>query len=333
MKSKLTLAIFLCLLLISCNQRKSNQIPAPEISAEALLYLETALDLIEENSIDKYTADWDMLRSTAYQLADGAQTPEETYPAIHFVLGKLGNGHSYFIEPSKVEKIKDVSYRKNQHATGKIIDGKFGYILLPGFVGMDDVANDFATEIQNIIQEIDQDEPCAWIIDLRKNRGGNMWPMLVGMGPILGEGCYGSFIDPDGEKIEWCYKNGASFEGYDIRAKVNGTAYKIHQDNIPVAVLFSNNTASSGEAIVVSFRQHPNTRSFGSSTAGYSTANERFEMGDGAWIILTVSTFADRTGELYGGKIEPDVKETLSDELPVEAEKWFLEQPSCSNEE
>ena len=56
-------------------------------------------------------------------------------------------------------------------------------------------------------------------------------------------------------------------------------------------------------------------------------------MSDGAWIVLTVSTFADRTGQLYGDKIAPDVKTEIIDEIPLEVEEWLLEQPSCKIEE
>lgn len=56
-------------------------------------------------------------------------------------------------------------------------------------------------------------------------------------------------------------------------------------------------------------------------------------MSDGAWIVVTVSTFADRNGQLYGGKIAPDVKTEIIDEVPMEVEAWLLGQPSCKIEE
>jgi C-terminal processing protease CtpA/Prc len=35
---------------------------------------------------------------------------------------------------------------------------------------------------------MDQGNLAGWIVDLRNNGGGNMWPMLTGIGSILGEG-------------------------------------------------------------------------------------------------------------------------------------------------
>lgn len=64
---------------------------------------------------------------------------------------------------------------------------------------------------------------------------------------------------------------------------------------------------------------------------GLSTANKGFELSDGAWIFLTVSVFADRTGEQYGGVIPPD--EVVGDEeLTLRtAVDWLLEQPACTD--
>jgi C-terminal processing protease CtpA/Prc len=143
----------------------------------------------------------------------------------------------------------------------------------------------------------------------------------------------GSFVDPDGEKTPWCYEDGVAYLGGEIAAQVNGNHYETTETGLPVAVLTSNITASAGEAVVVAFRGRPNTQSFGYQTAGYSTANRIFELSDGAWIVLTVSTFADRTGQLYGDKIAPDVKTELIDQMPREVEAWLLAQPACQIEE
>ena len=51
-------------------------------------------------------------------------------------------------------------------------------------------------QIQDQIKIMDHPYNIGWIVDLRGNGGGNMWPMLAGIGPILGEGIAGYFIDP-----------------------------------------------------------------------------------------------------------------------------------------
>lgn len=160
--------------------------------------------------------------------------------------------------------------------------------------------------------------------------------MLAGIGPILGEGLAGSFIDPEGQQMDWLYTKGTSRIGDEVMAQVNGDTYQLQSPNPPVAVLLGPQTASSGEAVAVAFQGRPNTRSFGWATAGLTTANNGYPMSDGATIVLTVSVFADRTGKLYGHAISPDdilsdKPDTAEDEVIVTASQWLMEQPGCAD--
>jgi carboxyl-terminal processing protease len=82
-----------------------------------------------------------------------------------------------------------------------------------------------------------------------------------------------------------------------------------------VAVLTDIGVASSGEAIAIAFRARPNTRSFGTSTCGLSTAVAQFPLNRGGRIAVMTRVMADRTMMKYGGVVEPD--ELVSD--PAEA--------------
>ena len=295
-------ALLMSLTVVACGNVTG---PATE---EAAAYLNHALDIMETWSIRRNEIEWPSFRKSVLKLAAGAETPADTYGAIGSAITLLGDGHSFFREPSSRGS------GSQTQATGQRLGSTVGYVLIPGFSGPD--PNLFATDLQAIIRDVDTVGLCGWIVDLRSNGGGNMWPMLAGIGPILGEGVVGAFIDPDGFKEEFFYENGAA--GLFFRAtrgdsleksidvRVDGTAYQLLQPSPPVAVLTGRSTASSGEAIVTAFRGRPDTRSFGVGTRGLSTANGSFPLSDGARLILTVATFADRTGQLYGGVIEPD---------------------------
>jgi C-terminal processing protease CtpA/Prc len=133
-----------------------------------------------------------------------------------------------------------------------------------------------------------------------------MWPMLAGVGPLTGEGVLGSFLAADGTRTPWMYENGEVKAGNEVLLKLPNP-YKVKNQQAPVAILVSERTASSGEAILVSFIGRPNTRIFGVPTAGLSTANQNITLVDGAQLILTTAVFADRRGKLYGKQIVPDV--------------------------
>ncbi len=89
------------------------------------------------------------------------------------------------------------------------------------------------------------------IVDLRLNTGGNMYPMISGIAPLLGNGKAGSFVDNGKILNSWFIKDG--------NLLVNDNAYITLQNNcnpgknIKIALLIGPATASSGEATAISF--------------------------------------------------------------------------------
>jgi C-terminal processing protease CtpA/Prc len=168
-----------------------------------------------------------------------------------------------------------------------------------------------------------------------------MWPMLAGIGPVLGEGEPGAFLDPDGARQRWFYEDGAS--GLDNGANrllivtVNGPPYVLRRPAPPVAVLTGPGTASSGEAMVVAFRGRPETRSFGQPTYGVPTANRGYVLSDGATMQLTVSWDQDREGVVYDAPIVPDERvdgapgDPAQDLVVAASSAWLLARPACAS--
>ena len=185
-----------------------------------------------------------------------------------------------------------------------------GYVKIGSFGGTSAQAIAFADAIQNTIKAADRADLTGWIVDLRGNGGGNMWPMIAGVGPVLGDGAIGYFIDPFGLESQWEYHDGASWLTGVALQRVT-TPYRLLKERPRVAVLTDKLVASSGEATVIAFRKRPDTRSFGTSTCGLSTANASYPLSDGAVLILTTSVMADRLHTAYGDSIPPD--ETLTD--------------------
>ena len=309
------------------------------ISAEASAYLEEALDIMQTNSLHRHTIDWETLRQKAFNMAKHAQTPADTYPAIRYALNMLGDRHSFFATPEVIAEWEGATVNDFPAPRGKLLLDKLGFIAIEGYGGVDpEQDSKYATLVQQLIRELDAQNPCGWIVDLRENTGGNMWPMLAGLGPLLGEGEAGAFVDPDGEKEIWSYRDGQALAGELVQSEVNGPAYELKSASPPVAVLTGIQTASSGEAMVVSFRGRPNTRSFGLYTAGLSTGNAGFDLSDGAMLILTGVVFADRTGQTYGDRIHPDelmdvawkLTTIMEEAIPQPAIDWLMSRPACA---
>lgn len=162
----------------------------------------------------------------------------------------------------------------------------------------------YAQEIQKAIKTEDSENVLGWIVDLRGSGGGNMWPALAGIGPILGEGIAGYFIDSNDEQTSWGYSNGAPVNNQTPMVRLLNP-YELINPNPKVAVLLDKGIASSGEAIAISFVGRDNTKSFGSPTCGLSTANSGFNLSNNATLYLTVAYMADRNKHKYGVPVAP----------------------------
>ncbi len=144
-----------------------------------------------------------------------------------------------------------------------------------------------------------------------------MWPMIAGLGALTGNGTLGSLIDANGNKDTWFNAvDGSGIDTHDGKRQILcwTPAEKAAPVKLPtiVAVLIDHGTASSGEAVAISFAGRPYSKSFGRPTHGQSTSNNGFPLEDGANLVLTTSVEADRTGRVYVDGVEPDV------ELPEE---------------
>ena len=255
-------------------------------------------------------------------MAAGARTPVATYPAIRMALSRLNDRHSGLIDPDRAQQ--SAQGVGTGTPTGERLEGNIGYLALPQAVGS---APGYAETAQRLIRELDQPPVCGWVVDLRQNTGGNMWHMLSGVGPILGEGEVGGFDDGRGQRTTWSYRDGASYNHHTAAVRVSDPYRPAHPDR-PVAVLTGPRTGSSGEAVVLSFRGRPQTRSFGEPTAGVPTANAGRQLSDGAVLNLTVSRMADRTGRAYETKLEPD--ERVPSGALEAAHAWLRAQPGCA---
>jgi len=279
--------------------------PGAGTTSTAGAYLDAMLSLMESNSINRKTIDWTAFRSRVRTEAGDARTIPELYGAIRVALGLLADNHSFYIAAD------GSSITNSQRACGARISGAvavpatIGYVSVGGFSGTAAEATAFAGAIQAAIRQADRAGLSGWIVDLRGNTGGNMWPMVAGLGPVLGEGTAGFFIDPDGVGVPWGYRDGASFAGGGELQRVSDP-YRLIRTEPRVAVLTDGVVVSSGEATAIAFKKRPNTRSFGLATCGLSTANTTYRLSDGATLFLTTAVMADRERTRYGNPVPPD---------------------------
>lgn len=216
------------------------------------------------------------------------------------------------------------------------LSGDIGYLELPtGGGATPQQQKDYATEGQSGIRQVDQQATCGWIIDLRRNEGGGIYPMLAAVGPLLGEGNVGGFVDANGNRQIWSYHNGKVYLGNQLAVTVDHP-YHLQHAMPPVAILTSDLTASAAEATLVAFQGRSHIRSFGMPTYGVPTGNNEHMLSDGAELILTSALDMDRTGRAYDAPLNPDQNvqidwaqlNTHHDPVLQAAEQW-LQSQSC----
>jgi C-terminal processing protease CtpA/Prc len=187
----------------------------------------------------------------------------------------------------------------------ELIEDDIAYISVPWIATTEpSVCTKFADSIQYLIKTFDQIGINKWIIDLRKNTGGNCWPMLAGLGPLLGNGTHGYFVSSK-ETIPINYQDGIVMQGKHARCVVSNP-YSLLSKNKTIVVLTGENTASAGEIIAIAFKGRKDVYLYGEPTAGLTTANASYSLSDGSMLVLTVCKEADRTGKIIEGKIHPD---------------------------
>jgi C-terminal processing protease CtpA/Prc len=308
-------------------------------SAVATAYLDNLIELMRTNSINRLTIDWPAFRNEVFREAGASQTIAELNRAIRLAITMLRDGHSSYRSATGTTIF--VARRSCAAAPPVPLTtpSNIATVRVTSFGGAGAAATAFANQIQEAIAAADRDDLIGWIVDLRSNGGGNMWPMIAGVGPLLGGNPVGWFVRPTGTREPWAYEGGASlYNNGPPLARISGTGYVPRDPAAPVAVLTGSRTMSAGEAVAVAFRGRPNTRSFGAPTGGMSTANESFELGDGGRLVITTSVYADRTGRRYGKAIAPDVtltaglREALSpnDAIASAARSWIESQPACA---
>jgi carboxyl-terminal processing protease len=188
--------------------------------------------------------------------------------------------------------------------SGFRLDGDIGYLELPALRPGPEAAT-YDDAVHALLDQLDAGTLRGCIVDLRRNTGGSVWPMLAGIGPLAGEGRLGAFTSATGA-ADWSYDAAAGMatsEGYEL-ARV-AVPHPLRAD-LPVAVLTGPLTTGAGEAIAVAFAGRPHSRRFGEGTRGLPTSNTQIPLADGALLLLTVTVHADRTGTRYEEVIPPD---------------------------
>ena len=270
--------------------------------------LDAAIKVVQGNALYSNRIAW-VAEKERLLTPDLHRAPaQEAHARISELLDGLGDRHS-FLQPPAVA----AEYYAGAIATHPIdrhVSDGIGLVRVPGLLGAHaEAVRKFSVELCDALVNTSPKVSYGWIVDLRRNGGGNMWPMIAGLRPLLGSGAIGAFKNSAGTVSAW------------EPGVVDGCSTDL--SSLPVAVLVGPATASSGEAVAVAFKGRANTRFFGSPTRGLSTANRPFLLPDGTMLNLTTAVFVDRTGTTYDSGVSPDVRLSKEEDPIAAAREWL----------
>ncbi|RZK36961.1 MAG: hypothetical protein EOO90_26355 [Pedobacter sp.] len=315
MRFKFWLIPIILFLLSSCKQNDEQ-------------FTRSLVKKFKENSIDRNKIDWSIFEEKVLdKLELGRDSVIVTALTLH------GQPHSFYISGNKILKGK---FKEQQRVDSckteeTILENPLtdvGYLWLRGFSGNlhdeEKYRNSGSLYINEIVDDIKRQDKAnikGWVIDLRSNTGGDMWPMLIALSPFLSDGELGYFKS-DFEEQKWSVKsNTVSADNRSQNERVyNGNLnYKIRNGKSKIAVLIGRKTASSGEAVTIALKTLKGVRFFGQRTYGFTTSNQSFLMGANESLVITTSVMTDNKRQVYPNGIAPD--EVICNDQPLK--KWF----------
>jgi C-terminal processing protease CtpA/Prc len=295
--------------------------------------LGAAISTLKAKHINREKVDWKAIEARAWAGLPSNGKPEDAYPAINTVIKVLGEKHtSLFTRDEWKAEMTDRQQGSTRPAAltppeFRMLPDHVGYVHIYAFIGNDRAVKAYEAHFRGEMAKLRTQGACRYVVDLRGNEGGNMWPMLNGVAPLLGDPPFG-FFEPGADPGEvWTVRNGEvqPVDTADInRIPANSSA----RNYPPVAVLVDRHTSSSGEFTAMAFEGRGGTRFFGQPTAGYVTGNDVFPLPDGAEIALTTSGSQDRLHRHYRERIVPDEITAPGAATDTAGQKW-LRSVSC----
>jgi len=289
------------------------------------VYMNRALHLMEKYSVHSDSIHWKEVRRKTNKKIKNADGYDETHTILKDVLYFMGDKHARLVTPIPTSQRGFLSgeQREISKIELRVLKDSVLYIKIPYYYGSKKQLGEYISGIFTFKNENISNFYSGIIVDLRGNTGGNMWPMLIALNPILGNGVCGHFVARNGDFTSWKLLNGSVYVDDNlVMASENKINFRFNTNKI--AVLLNRKTVSSGEATAIALKRMQNSKFFGSASAGYTTANSGFTLKDKARLYFSTSYFTDVNFNVYP-EVTPDyqVEDAFNRAL-----QWIHEAPN-----
>ena len=285
--------------------------------------IDTCITIMKDNAVNANAVNWAELKEHAYEKAANLKSPYEMGEVIRYLYQSINDFHgSFFYRDStfqwngKALAISDSimnQWKKRAGIKKELLDNGIGYLRIPSMMG------NSLTDYNKLAQKLN-DSLCVLlahnikgiILDLRINGGGAMFPMILGVKQLLGEGKVGSFY---GKKEETWYIKGNQFYVDTALRAVIVPKYNVDVSTMPIVILTGPGTGSSGEFLTIAFKGRKRTVLLGAETVGYVTSITGIKINNEAFMNLAIGYGKDRDGKAYKEAIKPDIPFTAVDKF------------------
>lgn len=283
-------------------------------------YLAGALREIRRAALFSGDVDWEAVHRDAEGVLARAGSYADTHPFLAGVLAEAGGRHSRLVPVAERgrDRARAASGGTAEVPYGELRDG-IGAVVLPRAAGGRAFRRRYVEAGGQLVGVMARSRPRGWIVDLRRNSGGGMWPMLAAVAGLLEPGDLGYFALP-GERSVSAAASASALVSMSLEPWVLGRRWvtagrrpmtrhggaRLRAEGVPVAVLTSGRTASAGEAVALALRGQSPSRTFGTPTAGLTTANRTHLLRDGTRLWISERYYADRDRRPATGPVLPD---------------------------
>jgi hypothetical protein len=166
---------------------------------------------------------------------------------------------------------------------------------------------EYAARVSRLVDEaVHAKHPCGAVIDLTDQAGGNAWPPLAVLQPLVTANNSARFVSRDGTRT--AILSSANLDQIHPKFSTFGSGILSKIGKEPFAIVTASTTASAGEMLVMLLRGEKRSRVFGRPTYGATTGNSAVVLPDGGTLLLSVARYSLGDGPPVRGRIEPDEK-------------------------
>jgi carboxyl-terminal processing protease len=285
--------------------------PSLAQSKEVGFLIDTTIALMKEQSVLKDSVNWVQMKKEMISRTQGRNDSADLQQAMGYLYQSLDDAHgglrfkgkrfSWFPPMPAPDDSLENEFKKGNLIKTQLLAQRIGYLRIPSMRHA--YRDSLALHLNKSLCYLLENNIKGLVIDLRVNGGGSITPMLLGVQQLLGNNKVGG-LQSNENSIDIYMKNNAVYYDTSIRLSFK-PACSIDAGQLPVVLLSSHETGSSGEMLLLAFKGRANTLIMGVPTYGLTSSLSWNVINDSTQIGIATGWMKDRMGNAYKNGVKP----------------------------